>query len=162
MLVPKKYAMVDGNGIPSYTIAPSDPKEWNEGVTKGGLIAVEIPYDTDDMALVTGQRYDAASKTWVPMPARPAGPHVWSAEQGGWVDPRTPEQIEREAWAAVRRRRDGLIHSVAWRYERHARELRLGLPPTDDLAVLDSYVQALADITDQPDPAAIVWPALEA
>lgn len=59
----------------------------------------------------------------------------------------------------MRAKRDGLIAAVAWRYERHARELRLGLSPTDDLAALDIYVQALADVTKQSSfPSTINWP----
>ncbi|GEM_PF-2138954 len=59
----------------------------------------------------------------------------------------------------LRAQRDGLIAAVAWRYERHARELRLSLKPTDDLTVLDTYIQALADLTRQTGfPSLITWP----
>ena len=49
-----------------------------------------------------------------------------------------------------------------WRYLRYDRELRLGLTPTDDIQKLDLYMQALADITQQPDPFNITWPELNA
>lgn len=59
----------------------------------------------------------------------------------------------------ARAQRDSLIAAVAWRYERHARELRLNIPLTDDLSTLDIYMQELADITKQSGfPAAIEWP----
>lgn len=64
-----------------------------------------------------------------------------------------------ELAAAARAQRDSLVAAVAWRYERHARELRLNLVPADDLVVLDAYVQALADVPKQAGfPASIVWP----
>jgi hypothetical protein len=66
-----------------------------------------------------------------------------------------PEKLASEARAT----RDALIDAVAWRYERHTRELRLILVPTDDIAALDAYVQALADVPLQAGfPSAIDWP----
>lgn len=59
----------------------------------------------------------------------------------------------------MRARRDSLIAAVAWRYERHAREVRIGLTPTDSLVTLDAYVQSLADLTKQAGfPDSITWP----
>lgn len=59
----------------------------------------------------------------------------------------------------LRARRDSLIAAVAWRYERHAREVRIGLTPTDSLVTLDAYVQSLADLTKQAGfPDSITWP----
>lgn len=55
--------------------------------------------------------------------------------------------------------RDKLIEDTQWRYERHARQTRLGLTPQDDLAALDNYVQALADLPQQPGfPWGVSWP----
>ena len=69
--------------------------------------------------------------------------------------PPTPEQLA----AQVRTERDVRIAAVAWRYERNAREARLGLKPTDNLATLDIYVQALAVVPGQPGfPASVTWP----
>ena len=59
----------------------------------------------------------------------------------------------------IRRERDQRINNETWRYERHARETRLELTQTDDLIVLDDYIQALADIPNQPGfPHEITWP----
>ena len=59
----------------------------------------------------------------------------------------------------LRAQRDSLIAAVAWRYDRHARELRLSLKPTDDLTALDTYMQSLADLTKQAGfPESITWP----
>lgn len=65
--------------------------------------------------------------------------------------------------AQKRKERDKLIEKQMWRYERHAREVRLGLTPTDDIAALDTYIQALADVpTQEGFPWEITWPVLEA
>jgi len=67
------------------------------------------------------------------------------------ISPPTPE--------AVRKTRDSLIAAVQWRYERNARETRLSLKPTDSIAVLDKYVQDLADVTKQKGfPEKVKWP----
>lgn len=67
------------------------------------------------------------------------------------VIPQTPEQ--------VRAIRDSRIQELQWRYERNARENRLGLPNTDSIEALDKYVQALADVTQQKGfPEKVKWP----
>lgn len=74
---------------------------------------------------------------------------------------RTAEEIAAAAataWADVRSERDRRMAALDWRVLRHQRELRLGLDPTEDIAELDRLMQALADITGQPDPHEIVWP----
>ena len=59
----------------------------------------------------------------------------------------------------VRAERDARIGAVAWRFERHASEVRLGLEPTDDIMTLDAYAQALRDVPAQPGfPETISWP----
>lgn len=75
---------------------------------------------------------------------------------------RPPPSLE-EAMVRLRAERDRRINLVAWRYERRAREIRLDLPVTDDdtaLAALDAYIQALADLPEQPglDPLNPEWP----
>jgi len=65
-------------------------------------------------------------------------------------------------WANLRNTRDQLIRLYEWKYARHARETRLGLPTTDNLQELDAYFQALADITNRPDPYNVMWPAAPA
>jgi len=58
-----------------------------------------------------------------------------------------------------RRTRDQLIKECQWRFERHARLARLGEPQVDDIAQLDAYVQALADVPSQEGfPFQIEWP----
>lgn len=88
----------------------------------------------------------------------------WSGSE--WiVRDKTPEEIQAETdalWASVREERDRKINAVTWRYERYARHNRLNLPQIDNIANLDTYVQALADIPQtQANPQNIVWPVLE-
>jgi hypothetical protein len=62
---------------------------------------------------------------------------------------------------AQRRTRDMMIKEVQWRFERHARLARLNQPQIDDIAELDIYVQALADVPSQTGfPFNIEWPQL--
>ncbi|WP_373078702.1 phage tail assembly chaperone [Zhongshania sp.] len=73
----------------------------------------------------------------------------------------TVDQAKLDAREAtnVRRERDKRMKSFEWRLQRHAREVRLGQTPTDNIADLDAYMQALADITEQPGfPDDITWP----
>jgi hypothetical protein len=60
---------------------------------------------------------------------------------------------------AQRATRDALIRETQWRFERYARLARLNQPQVDDIAQLDAYVQALADIPEQAGfPFNIIWP----
>lgn len=88
---------------------------------------------------------------WVSRPEQPSPRHVWSG--GKWVDPRTPAQIRDEAWQTVRYRRDQLLRQTDWEVLR-ALEAKAAVPPA-----MRAYRQALRDITQQPDPLNIVWPA---
>ena len=90
----------------------------------------------------------------------------WSSQLVDWViTDKTPEEIEQEQqkaiagqWNVVREQRDRLMKDFEWRYNRYAREVRLGLTPSDDISAMDNYMQDLADITNQPDPFNITWP----
>jgi len=75
----------------------------------------------------------------------------------------TPTPTIAELAALARLKRDTLIQSVSWRYERHAREMRLGIAATEALFLLDTYVQTLADIPAQTGfPQSIIWPIIPA
>ncbi len=74
------------------------------------------------------------------------------------VETVTSQDSTAQAWAAVRTVRDGTIANVEWRISRYFSQVRLGIPPQDDIVKLDTYVQALRDITKQPDPHNILWP----
>lgn len=68
------------------------------------------------------------------------------------------EQITHEQWDAIRTQRDRLMSEFEWRYTRYNRQIRSGITPTDDILVMDTYMQALADITQQENPFNIIWP----
>lgn len=61
-------------------------------------------------------------------------------------------------WDIVRQLRDTKMQEFDWRYVRHARQTRMNLPLSDNIADLDAYMQALADITQQSDPYNLIWP----
>ena len=63
-------------------------------------------------------------------------------------------------WRNIRQIRNERISEVEWRINRYNSEVRLGLEPTDDIRKLDTYIQALRDITKHEDPFTIVWPEL--
>jgi hypothetical protein len=74
----------------------------------------------------------------------------WIADFGLWLD-----QI-------IRPQRDVKMAAFEWRLGRHDREIRLGLTLTDDISILDNYMQDLADfpstLSAVIDP--IPWPEL--
>lgn len=70
-----------------------------------------------------------------------------------------PSFLAEKAANAIRAERDRRMDAFQWRLQRHAREVRLGLTPTDNIADLDAYMQALADVTKQAGfPDDITWP----
>jgi hypothetical protein len=88
--------------------------------------------------------------------------HVYDNPQPEPPEPEpepTPEELLELRWAMIRQDRDNLMNDFAWRYERYDRQVRLNIEPTDNLAAMDAYMQALADITLQPDPYNIIWPS---
>ena len=85
---------------------------------------------------------------------RPTPWHRWDSAQSAWIDPRLPEQVQAQAWAEVRTKRDKLLAQCDWVALRATEQ---GEPvPSAWL----SYRQALRDITQQADPNAIEWPAI--
>ena len=71
----------------------------------------------------------------------------------------TEEERLIRAGHRVRNKRDDLITELDWRYTRYYSEQRQGLDPTDDIAELDAYIQALRDIPQQEGfPDDVVWP----
>ena len=66
-----------------------------------------------------------------------------------------------QQWIDVRSSRKGKFEEVEWRVFRNQSQVRLGITPTDDIADLDAYIQALRDVTSQSDPYNITWPTLK-
>lgn len=84
---------------------------------------------------------------------------TWSGTE--WVvNNYTEQETLAKQWERIRTIRDNTIKNNEWRVTQHLSEVRLGLPPTEDLRDIDLYMQALRDITKQSDPTNIVWPVL--
>lgn len=66
--------------------------------------------------------------------------------------------LHERLWDAIRIQRDRKMNEFEWRYNRYLRETRLGLETSDDIEKLDSYMNALADVTKQENPLRIIWP----
>lgn len=76
------------------------------------------------------------------------------------IPPNVPPSRE-DLLILVREKRDTLMAEFEWRYTRYERQVRLNIPPTDNVTNLDSYMQALADITTQDDLTNLVWPTYQ-
>ena len=89
----------------------------------------------------------------------------WSKQDLVWyVRDKTPEEIQNEIdnqWINIRILRDQMLVNLDWRFIRYESQVRLGITPVDDIQKLDTYAQALRDITLQEDPFNIIWPTLE-
>jgi hypothetical protein len=74
---------------------------------------------------------------------------------------KTEQELELELerkWQDVRSQRDYILSLLDWRFLRHQSQTRLNITLTDSIESLDTYAQALRDITLQSDPYNIVWP----
>lgn len=76
----------------------------------------------------------------------PSSSHVWNGVTRGW------EFDSFQAWYDVREKRTRLLAKTDW--------TQLPDVPEETKALYTTYRQALRDITEQPDPTAIVWPSL--
>ena len=83
---------------------------------------------------------------------------AWTSGQDGVPGWQIVARDPYAQWAGIRHERDALIGAFAWRIERWHRNDRLGRFQPDTIASLDAYMQALADLTLQPDPFRIDWP----
>lgn len=81
------------------------------------------------------------------MPPRPSEGHTFDYANKQWVDPRT----QATEWPLVRAKRDRLLLQSDW--------TQLPDVPPETRATWTAYRQALRDVTEQPDPFAIEWPA---
>jgi hypothetical protein len=90
---------------------------------------------------------------------------IWDYDHADWVvsvksEEEIAQDIERK-WQEIRFIRDEKIKEVEWQINRYNSHVRLELTLIDDINKLDTYIQALRDITTQEDPYNIVWPTLE-
>jgi hypothetical protein len=104
---------------------------------------------------------DTAYETYelvnLPPPPAPYVEPTFTAEELAEIE---RQNIDRQ-WVSVRDERDQKIKDFEWRYMRYERQVRLNITPTDNIADMDTYIQALADITQQSDPFNIIWPNYE-
>lgn len=86
----------------------------------------------------------------------------WSKEDLMWiVRDKTEQELQNEInyqWTKIRKERDNLLSNLDWRFIRYESQTRLGIVPVDSIQDLDTYAQALRDVTLQQDPFNIVWP----
>lgn len=134
--------------------------------TVDGVFAQAIVLDVGDIDPMAPGEYLIPAGCVTEAPPELAEGQWARWEDDAWVVeaiPVPPGPTADDLWVKLRAQRDARIDAVSWRYERHARELRLGIAPTDDLALLDAYIQALADLPENiTDPAAPDWPAIPA
>lgn len=85
----------------------------------------------------------------------PSSYHTWSNDTFTWSDPRSQTQINDEAGAAIRNKRNKLLSDSDWTDTLSAKT-RLG----DALYLAwQNYRQALRDVTKQPTfPGSVSWP----
>lgn len=97
-------------------------------------------------------------------PPRPLSHQVLIWTGTDWLvrDKNEQELAEETArlWYEARAHRDRLLSNVDWRVMRYNSQVRLGITPVDDITELDTYAQALRDITSVSDPREIIWPPM--
>ena len=90
---------------------------------------------------------------------------IWNGSAWEVVNLTSEEISSRTAqhWSEVRESRNEKIHEVEWRVFRYQSEVRLGITTTtDNIEDLDTYIQALRDITNTTsDPTTVSWPSLQ-
>jgi len=90
------------------------------------------------------------------------------ADDGNWYYSIEQVQLDVESerykarlnyqWGIIRDKRAKLLKETDARIFRYLREVSQGLELTEDIVALETYRQALCDITEQDDPFRIVWP----
>lgn len=132
--------------FPSFTFPPSGPsKQW---LAENDLVIVvdHMEYDHKTFKLVrVDPFFNEVTNQW----------YNFRLDELGYDE---KNQAKETQWSSIRARREHIMNRMQWRFTRYDREVRLGLEPTDDIAELDGYMDALANITDQDDPFNITWP----
>lgn len=113
-----------------------------------GTIVKQVFCRVEDVALNTSE-----GQSWLPYDGAAANKKV---SQGQIVDIAAEDVVARElalAWPLARKRRDTLLRDSDW--------TQLPDVPLSEerRQQWETYRQALRDVTDQPDPFNIVWPA---
>ncbi|MEJ7931007.1 tail fiber assembly protein [Ramlibacter sp. AN1015] len=111
-----------------------------------GTSAIEVAEEVAD-----DKHYYEAGE-FKPFPIRSNPKHEWDWPTKKWVERRTAQQIQNEAWAEVRAERDKRLGATDWRVIRSTETAQ----PLSQ--AWRQYRQALRDITAQADPHHINWP----
>lgn len=141
----KHYVVLDANNfVHQHYVGPQSPGEgW---VEFDGDASVAMASMTR-WQLLNGVLTDSGK------PKLPPAPHLrWNGQD--WADPRPAEQVQADAWAAVRTQRNRLLLESDWT-DTFSAPARLGQTLYSSW---QTYRQALRDITQQPDPFNITWP----
>ena len=89
---------------------------------------------------------------------------VWSGTEWQTVSLTESEISARnnQRWQEIRETRDAKIKEIEWRIMSYQSETRQGVEErTDNIVELDTYIQALRDITSTTtNPLEVVWPTL--
>ena len=89
---------------------------------------------------------------------------VWSGTEWQTVSLTESEISARnnQRWQEIRETRNEKIREIEWRIARYQSETRQGVEErTDNIVELDTYIQALRDITTTTtNPLEVVWPTL--
>lgn len=160
------YAKIENNTPVEWGITEEQLREKLENISLPSPITPESIQELGWVEILPLRREEAPMPTKdkrVVMIAPICVDNVWKR---GYelVDVNLPEDkyLERIAfeWKKVRAKRDALIEDTDWRISRNIRERDLSLPETENRIALQTYRQALADITNQEDPFTIIWPTL--
>lgn len=111
-------------------------------VLSGGAENIPGTFDPENVVELSG-----------PIPEVPDSEGIWVflKQDWSWVDLETPEQKTEKRWKLVRAERDRRLLASDW--------TQLPDVPLATKEAWATYRQALRDITEQPDPFNIVWPA---
>jgi hypothetical protein len=135
-----------------YTRNGSNPTPLPEALPGEGGILSYAPHDESTIAF----------SGYLEAPAKPppSGPDKVVEWDNGWVERDFNATEQDSLWASVRSERDRRMAAFDWRVLRCQREARTGVTPTtDDMVALDSYMNALANITEAFEtPWSVVWP----
>ena len=120
---------------------------------------------TDSSTFTSDELTDAGYVAAGDSPAYDSGTQkvIWNGTAWEVVDLTTEEinAIVQQQWAEVRETRDAKIKEVEWRVMRNLSETRQGLDTTDNIIDLDTYIQALRDITSSTtNPLQVSWPSI--
>jgi hypothetical protein len=83
---------------------------------------------------------------------------TWYIDANGLGDWRVIDISVENKWQEIRTERDNKMRNFEWRISRNNREKFFNKRNSELDVALHLYMQALADITKQSDPFAIVWP----